>query len=632
VRATWDPVLGRILNGIYRVDSFIARGGMGHVYAGVNIETSDRVAIKIVAPNLASDPKILAKVRTEARLLTLVVHPAVVPYRVIARDPDLNTHYIVTDLVDGGVLSDRIGPGRASAAELIDLLRRLAGGLAAIHAVGAIHCDISPDNILLPGGRIDLARIVDLGIAKSLNPGKTTVIMEGFAGKIGYAAPEQLGVRNWSIGPWTDVYALALVVLTLASGVSVDMGGSFAEAIQRRRRVPPLDDVPPLLRGVLRDMLAPDPRDRMRSMSAVLLALDRVDAAGAAQSSTGAATYRSSWLEIGRRTLPSLLTVMLSGALATGSTQTFSSTLDASKVASSQHAGQRTLSHLSRFPLQTRHDRNAAKGPVPHSSSGVISARRDPHPAIVVVNLAPRSGGPVLSVHKGHKFGAAVAEADALPARSDAHSSIAVVDHATRARRSAPSVRREQKTFAVAALTDDVMYAPQRLICRRYVAPSWRTIGTMNAKDCIHRGFAKDDAGYLQVGSRVMMQRRHRLFAMINGAFWPLSALATRNLDPASTPSPTPARADPAAAFKSAKVVVCRRYDGGTWRTMGHLTTRRCAEQAFARPGTGFVQAGLVRLSRHADRIGISQAADWRPVARVRDQVALQSSVVLSEL
>ena len=124
--AARDPVLGRILNGIYRVDSFVARGGMGDVYAGVNIETSDRVAIKIVAPHLASDPKILAKVRAEARLLTLVVHPAVVPYRVIARDPGLNTHYIVMDLVIGGVLTDRIGPGQASAGELIELLRRLA--------------------------------------------------------------------------------------------------------------------------------------------------------------------------------------------------------------------------------------------------------------------------------------------------------------------------------------------------------------------------------------------------------------------------------------------------------------------------------------------------------------------------
>jgi serine/threonine protein kinase len=628
--ATRDSVLGRVLNGIYRVDSFIARGGMGDVYAGVNVETNDRVAIKIVAPYLASDPKILAKVRAEARLLTSVVHPAVVPYRVIARDPGLNTHYIVMDLVVGGVLSDRIGSGRVSTAELIDLLRRLAGGLAAIHAVGAIHCDMSPDNVLLPGGRIDLARIVDLGIAKRLNPGNTTVVIEGFAGKIGYAAPEQLGIRNWPIGPWTDVYGLALVVLTLASGDLVNMGGSFAEAIERRRHVPPLDDVPLPLRGVLRNMLAPNPRDRMPSMSAVLIALDRVEAAGAAQDSISVATRRA-LLRLDRRALPSLLTVMLGGALATGSTQTFSPPLDAPTAITSQQAGQRTLlSHPWGYRLPARHDRKAAENPVPHFLSGAVSALRDPHPAILVADHEAQLRRPALSVHNDHDLSAAVPLADAFPARSDVHFDIDLADHATRSRRSAPLIRSDHKIRAAAALTDEFIYAPRPSICRRYVAPSWRTIGTMNAKDCIRRGFAQQGARYMQVGARVLMRHRHRLFTMINGIFWPLSEAKGRDRNYASTRMRTPALTD-TTSFESANVVVCRRYDGGTWRTLGHLTTRRCAEQGFAWPGTSFVQAGWVRLSRRADRIGVSQAADWRPVARVRDQ-AFKSSVVLSEL
>lgn len=623
--AARDPVLGRILNGIYRVDSFVARGGMGDVYAGVNIETSDRVAIKIVAPHLASDPKILAKVRAEARLLTLVVHPAVVPYRVIARDPGLNTHYIVMDLVIGGVLTDRIGPGQASAGELIELLRRLAGGLAAIHAVGAIHCDMSPDNVLLPGGRIDLARIVDLGIAKSLNPGKTTVILEGFAGKIGYAAPEQLGIRNWSIGPWTDVYGLALVVLSLASGAEVDMGASFAEAIERRRRVPPLDDAPPLLRGLLRDMLAPDPRHRLASMDAVLAALDTIEAVNAVPEASGRPGRPTASLDFGRRALPSLLTVMLSGALATGSTRTMPLSLDAPAVAPSSTTGGRAPPNAW---MQARSERDVAEGRLSSAPSNSTPALRKPFPGMTDADaeLQP-SRSPFLAPESKDRRTAATPAAASN--RRNPHPSI-ILNQATQRRRS--PVRDTYNLREASTLTDAMTFGDQRLICRRYAAPTWRTIGTMRASECIRRGFDKDDAGYVQIGERVFLRYQGRLFAMKNGRARPLSALASGQLDPTPRPTSTPARSNPTLAFGSPEMIICRRYDGGAWKTIGRLTTRRCAEKAFALPGTSFVQAGQVLLSRHADRIGVSQAADWHPVARVRDQAAMQSTVVISEL
>jgi serine/threonine-protein kinase len=197
---------GDMLNGIYKVERFIARGGMGEVFEGVNVETDERVAIKAIRSHLASDPRIVALFRKEARVLTHIAHPAIVQYRVFARDPQLDLHYIVTDFINGEPITRYLDRERPSLSDVVVLARRLASGLEAAHDHGAIHRDMSPDNILLPDGRIDRAKIIDFGIAKSLDLSAETVVGEGFAGKLGYVAPEQFGDFGRQIGPWTDVF------------------------------------------------------------------------------------------------------------------------------------------------------------------------------------------------------------------------------------------------------------------------------------------------------------------------------------------------------------------------------------------------------------------------------------------
>src|SRR5579862_3835438 len=89
--------VGDVLNGIYEVKRLIGRGGMGEVYEGVNINSDERVAIKVMLPSLAADAKVQAMFRKEARTLTRLAHPAVVQYRVLAHEPLLNVLYIVTE-------------------------------------------------------------------------------------------------------------------------------------------------------------------------------------------------------------------------------------------------------------------------------------------------------------------------------------------------------------------------------------------------------------------------------------------------------------------------------------------------------------------------------------------------------
>jgi serine/threonine protein kinase len=270
--------IGFVLNGIYEVKRFIARGGMGEVYEGCNVNADERVAVKVILPHLAADPKVQALFRKEAKTLISLAHPALVQYRVLAREPRKDLLYIVTDYIDGEPLTQLIGKGPPpTTSELAMLTRRLAEGLAAAHAHGAVHRDISPENVLLPDGVLNRAKIIDFGIAKSMELGAQTVVGDGFAGKLGYVAPEQFGDFDRRIGPWTDIYSLGLVVLALAGGRAPDMGSTLVEAIDRRRAGPDIDAVPAPLQPLFSRMLAPDPRNRPQTMADVIAALDALD-------------------------------------------------------------------------------------------------------------------------------------------------------------------------------------------------------------------------------------------------------------------------------------------------------------------------------------------------------------------
>lgn len=280
--------VGDVLNHIFEVKRFIARGGMGEVFEGVNVNTDERVAIKVMLPALAADPNVISMFRKEARTLTRLQHEALVQYRVLAQEPQLGVLYIVTEFVDGTNLADVLATTDASAEDLAQLLRRLAAGLRVAHALGAIHRDISPDNVLLEDGRLDKAKIIDFGIAKDLDPGSATIVGDGFAGKLNYVAPEQLGDFGRDVGPWSDVYSLALVILAVAGKRNVQMGGSLVDAVDKRRAGPDLSAAPESLRGVLDKMTRANPAERLRSMDEVLVELDGTGLTGRAPSAAAA--------------------------------------------------------------------------------------------------------------------------------------------------------------------------------------------------------------------------------------------------------------------------------------------------------------------------------------------------------
>ncbi|RWN56203.1 serine/threonine-protein kinase [Mesorhizobium sp.] len=259
--------VGTQLSGIYELDERIAFGGMGEVYRGHNIQTGDHVAIKIVLPEFARDQTILSLFRKEATILNHLSHDAVVRYHVFTIDPGIGRPYLAMEFVDGQSLFDIMGRGPMPTEDVRKLCHRLASGLSAVHQAGAIHRDLSPDNIILPGGRVDRAKIIDFGIARSATVGGETLIGGKFAGKYNYVSPEQLGLYSGDVSEQSDIYSLGLVLAAALRGKPIDMGGSQYEIVEKRRTVPDLSDIDADFREIVEAMLQPDPQDRPISMA-----------------------------------------------------------------------------------------------------------------------------------------------------------------------------------------------------------------------------------------------------------------------------------------------------------------------------------------------------------------------------
>ncbi|HXT08743.1 MAG TPA: serine/threonine-protein kinase [Roseiarcus sp.] len=257
------------LNGIFEIEQLIAEGGMGEVYKGVALASGDAVAIKLVRPEMALDPDVMALFKREAAILHDLLHDAIVRYYVFSLEPELQRYYIAMEFVDGASLQKRLHDGPLSPAEARILLKRIGGALQQAHERGVIHRDISSDNIILPGGDARKAKIVDFGIARATRPGEGTILGGGFAGKYKYVSPEQLGLMGGEVTPKSDIYSFGLVLAEALRGEPLDMGGSQAEVIEKRRVVPDLSGVDISLRPLLTAMLAPDPRDRPESMAEI---------------------------------------------------------------------------------------------------------------------------------------------------------------------------------------------------------------------------------------------------------------------------------------------------------------------------------------------------------------------------
>lgn len=241
---------GARLNGVYEIERLIAQGGMGEVYKGFNIQTNDPVAIKMIRPELSRNPDAFALFRREASTLHNLQHEAIVRYFVFSVDPDLQRAYLAMEYVDGPSLTRRLASGPLPLAAVKVLQKRIGGALEAAHALGIVHRDISSDNVILPGGDVQRAKIIDFGIARSRQL-EGTIVGDGFAGKYNYVSPEQVGLAGGEVTFKSDIYSFGLVLAEALRGRPIEMGGSPVDVIEKRRVVPDLSDVSPSIRPLI---------------------------------------------------------------------------------------------------------------------------------------------------------------------------------------------------------------------------------------------------------------------------------------------------------------------------------------------------------------------------------------------
>jgi serine/threonine protein kinase len=261
---------GTRLNNVYEIERLVAQGGMGEVYRGFNIQTGDPVAIKMIRPEFASDPEILDLFRREASILHSFTNDAIVRYFVFSVDPQLERAYLAMEFVEGPSLKKRLGSGPLSLAEVRILQKRVASALEAAHGHGVVHRDISPDNLIMPDGDVRSAKVIDFGIARARRAGEGTILGGGFAGKLNYASPEQLGLAGADVTAKSDIYSFGLVLAEALLGRPIDMAGSQAEMVDKRRVIPAeLAWIDPTIRPLLQAMLQPLPENRPSSMAEV---------------------------------------------------------------------------------------------------------------------------------------------------------------------------------------------------------------------------------------------------------------------------------------------------------------------------------------------------------------------------
>jgi serine/threonine protein kinase len=163
-------LLGLVVDGRYRLDATLGRGGMGLVYRAAHIGLRRQVAVKILHPSLAASPEVRNRFEREALAVGKIDHPNCVSVYDVGRLPD-GALYLAMELLEGRPLADvleqegQVAPGRA-----LHILAGILRGLSHIHASKLIHRDIKPENIFLirQGQDEDFAKILDFGIAKPM--------------------------------------------------------------------------------------------------------------------------------------------------------------------------------------------------------------------------------------------------------------------------------------------------------------------------------------------------------------------------------------------------------------------------------------------------------------------------------
>jgi serine/threonine protein kinase len=285
-----DPasIVDTVLDGQYQMEALLGKGGMGAVYRARHILLGDRVAIKVLPPEVRNNSEWLRRFRREGQAARRFRHPNAVTVYDLRTAAD-GTIYMVMEYVEGHTLDHELKTrGRFTAREAFEILTPIMSVLDTAHSMGVVHRDLKPENIMVgrpaEGGE-PVVKLLDLGIAKMReiagdNGGNTALTMAGqVLGTPYYMSPEQWGEiprdENTEIDGRADIYSLGLVFYELILGRRCFSGNTLHELRREHVATRPrplhevVPDVPRGFSDAIQRATAKDRGDRQATAAAL---------------------------------------------------------------------------------------------------------------------------------------------------------------------------------------------------------------------------------------------------------------------------------------------------------------------------------------------------------------------------
>ncbi|MCB8906595.1 MULTISPECIES: Stk1 family PASTA domain-containing Ser/Thr kinase [unclassified Streptomyces] len=219
-----DPLVGRLLDGRYRVDARIAVGGMATVYRAVDTRLDRVLALKVMHPALAADAAFVERFIREAKSVARLSHPNVVG--VFDQGAEGAYVYLAMEYVAGCTLRDVLRErGALAPRAALDILEPVLAALGAAHRAGFVHRDMKPENVLIgDDGRV---KVADFGLVRAV--GSATATTGSVLGTVSYLAPEQ--IEHGTADTRADVYACGVVLYEMLTGGKPHSGDTPAQVL-----------------------------------------------------------------------------------------------------------------------------------------------------------------------------------------------------------------------------------------------------------------------------------------------------------------------------------------------------------------------------------------------------------------
>jgi serine/threonine protein kinase/WD40 repeat protein len=296
--------------GPYDIQSLLGSGGMGEVYRAHDARLDRIVAIKVLPTSYSADAERLQRFVQEARSAAALNHPNILSIFDIGEER--GAPYIVSELLEGQTLRERIRNGPLSSRKAIDYALQVARGLAAAHEKGIVHRDLKPENLFLTND--DRVKILDFGLAKLTRPETDanaeapTVQVNTEPGQImgtaGYMSPEQ--VRGKPADQRADIFAFGSILYEMLSGQRAFRGETPADTMSAILKEEPAElsetarNVPPAVERMVRHCLEKNPAQRFQSAGDLAFNLEALtDSSVAGKTSAQTAIGQSATAQTG---------------------------------------------------------------------------------------------------------------------------------------------------------------------------------------------------------------------------------------------------------------------------------------------------------------------------------------------